>query len=551
MRKPLLIALMVALALLFPGQGFLSAQEGAVALKDIQGHWAQSYIVTLVERGVIRGYEDGTFRPDRAITRAEFVTLLVRELEPQAESSSAPAFEDVASGHWAYESIQKAAAAGWLKPAEYGRMFKADQPMGRGEAARLIVRAAGFAPEAAALTGSSSTFSDVQGEIKPYVDVAVAHGLLTGFPGGVFKPQGTLTRAEAGAIILRLTDPALRPATWTENYTFKITGRTNKVQVVRINLNRPDIEVKPVIAKGQIGQTESLMDMANRAGAIAAINGTYFAAYKDRYGDRFGEPFGTLVIDGRWLHLIYGGTTMAITPDKKVLMAPIEMEIEGSVDGHEGFWGAFHINATIDDLMVIYTKEWGPTTRRDRGATVTVENGRVTSVGGPDVPIPQNGYVVWFPEQYAKPDAWSWKNLAKVGVQADWKVKLKTHDLTPFEDPAWRNVEQAIGVGPQLVAGGKVVASPESMAKEKFTEGKIVSDPYNRSGVGVTRDGILIFAVTNYATMAEWAEIMRQLGAVEAMAMDSGASSGLIYQGKYLWQPGRELSNGLVVLQKK
>ncbi|MBT9259072.1 MAG: S-layer homology domain-containing protein [Clostridiales bacterium] len=550
MRKGLAPALILALLILVPGQGAL-AQEGTAVLRDIKGHWAEGYIVTLVERGIVRGYEDQTFRPDKPISRAEFVTLLVRELKPQVEVPSPPAFDDVARSHWAYEAIQKAAAAGWLQPAEYGRIFKADLPMGRGEAARLIVRAMGLAPEAAALTGISGTFSDVQGEIKPYVDVAVAHGLLTGFPGGVFKPQGTLTRAEAGVIILRLTDPSLRPATWTETYTFKITSRTNKVQVVRVNLNRPDIEVKPVIAKGQIGQTESLMDMANRVGAMAAINGTYFAAYKDRYGDRFGEPFGTLVIDGRWLHLTYQGTTLAITSDKKVLMAPLEMEIEGSVDGHEGFWGAFHINATIDDLMVLYTKEWGPTTRRDKGATVTVENGRVTAIGGPDVPIPQNGYVVWFPEKYAQPDQWSWKNLARVGAKVDWKVKFRTHDLQPFDDPAWRDVVQAIGVGPRLVAGGKVVATPESMAKEKFTESKIVSDPYNRSGVGVTRDGILIFAVTNYATMAEWAEIMRQLGAVEAMAMDSGASSGLIYQGKYLWQPGRELSNALVVLQKK
>lgn len=50
-------------------------------ITDIDGHWAQPYIASAVKKGWVKGYEDGTFKPDQYITRAEFVTLVNSVLE--------------------------------------------------------------------------------------------------------------------------------------------------------------------------------------------------------------------------------------------------------------------------------------------------------------------------------------------------------------------------------------------------------------------------------------------------------------------------------------
>lgn len=66
------------------------------------------------------------------------------------------------------------------------------------------------------------------------------------------------------------------------------------VQFVTINLNDPRLEVRPVLARDELGRTESLAGMAKRTGALAAINGSFFMAYNK--GD-YKPPWGLIVID--------------------------------------------------------------------------------------------------------------------------------------------------------------------------------------------------------------------------------------------------------------
>jgi hypothetical protein len=58
-----------------------SVYAGTLLFPDIAGHWAEQTIIRLVEKGVIKGYPDGTIRPDDIITRGEFAALLARNLE--------------------------------------------------------------------------------------------------------------------------------------------------------------------------------------------------------------------------------------------------------------------------------------------------------------------------------------------------------------------------------------------------------------------------------------------------------------------------------------
>jgi hypothetical protein len=92
--------------------------SGAVPhnFSDLSGHWSEQYVAFAAQKGWIFGYPDGTFRPDRPITRAEAVTLINRMLDRQADAEGVPAelvpdYGDITPTHWAYYSVLEAAVS--------------------------------------------------------------------------------------------------------------------------------------------------------------------------------------------------------------------------------------------------------------------------------------------------------------------------------------------------------------------------------------------------------------------------------------------------------
>ncbi|MGN1116245.1 MAG: S-layer homology domain-containing protein, partial [Candidatus Ornithomonoglobus sp.] len=103
-----------------------------VAITD----WFNNAISTATNAGIVNGYDDGTFGPNRPITRAEFAAIAARfDTDPYIGGDQ---FSDI-SGHWAEESINKAAADGWITGYEDGT-FRPDQYIVRSEAMTLINR---------------------------------------------------------------------------------------------------------------------------------------------------------------------------------------------------------------------------------------------------------------------------------------------------------------------------------------------------------------------------------------------------------------------------
>ena len=102
--------------------------------------WYNNAVSTMTEAKILFGYEDGTFGPDQPITRAEMAAIAARfdRFNNEPEIEDPPTFNDVA-GHWAEKDIEKAAAVGWLKGYEDGS-FRPDQYITRAEAMSLINR---------------------------------------------------------------------------------------------------------------------------------------------------------------------------------------------------------------------------------------------------------------------------------------------------------------------------------------------------------------------------------------------------------------------------
>lgn len=118
--------------------------------------WYNTYVSSMAKGGYVTGYPDGTFGGERDITRAEFVTLLVRFFDP---ATAAISFKDVSSGHWAYKNIVTAYAYGWINGYEDGT-FRPDQPITRAEAVTIINRILGRGIDASSTLGSFKNFSD-------------------------------------------------------------------------------------------------------------------------------------------------------------------------------------------------------------------------------------------------------------------------------------------------------------------------------------------------------------------------------------------------------
>lgn len=100
--------------------------------------WYSASIGILTAAGKLKGYPDGSFRPTRAITRAEFISLVSRFATPTDTSSAGASFSDIA-GNWAEESIRAAAAAGWIFGYPDGT-FRPNQSITRAEAMTVLNR---------------------------------------------------------------------------------------------------------------------------------------------------------------------------------------------------------------------------------------------------------------------------------------------------------------------------------------------------------------------------------------------------------------------------
>lgn len=118
---------------------FPHSLEPANTFSDVSnGKWYSASIGILTSAGKLKGYPDGTFRPTKAITRAEFFSLVSRFAAPSDSHSEGVFFSDI-SGHWAEESIQSASAAGWIIGFGDGT-FRPNQPISRAEAVAVLNR---------------------------------------------------------------------------------------------------------------------------------------------------------------------------------------------------------------------------------------------------------------------------------------------------------------------------------------------------------------------------------------------------------------------------
>lgn len=164
---------------------------------DIDGHWAQNSIIKLVNLGAISGNPDGTFKPDSNITRAQYVTMLVKAF--RIENQGGKVFADTAS-HWARDYIA-AAVAGGIASGYDNNNFGPNDAITREQMAVMVAKAAQLMPQADGRTPFTDS-SSISSWAVDAVAAAVNSGIISGYPDNTIRPQGNATKAEAVTVIL-------------------------------------------------------------------------------------------------------------------------------------------------------------------------------------------------------------------------------------------------------------------------------------------------------------------------------------------------------------
>lgn len=182
------------------------APQEVSAATDTSGHWAEASINSWINSGYISGYPDGTFRPNNAISRAEFVTIANKAFG--FTSSQGISFNDVKAGYWAYSEIQKGVAAGYVQGDASGT-FRPGSAVSRQEAAVMLARLRGYEDDEAASYGYTDRWAMANWAVGA-IGAVSRNGVMSGYPDKTFRPQRDLTRAEAVAALQKVASSSNR-----------------------------------------------------------------------------------------------------------------------------------------------------------------------------------------------------------------------------------------------------------------------------------------------------------------------------------------------------
>ena len=292
-----------------------------------------------------------------------------------------------------------------------------------------------------------------------------------------------------------------------------------------VDPRQPGVSLKPILPNPiSLVGTAPLIRTAQQASVAAAINGGFFNRNNQL-------PLGAIRLAGRWLSgPILGRGAIAWNANGETKFDRLTLqETLTTPDGQR--LPLTHLNsAYVQAGIARYTSDWGAsyTPLSDNEILVAVQNDRVLSqqpsgaAGTNAVTIPVNGYLLVVRS----------KRNAATSLPVGTALRLETI-VTP---PDFSRFQHIIGGGPLLVQNRQIVLDAKA---EQFSNAFAIEQA-NRSAIGQAGDGtVLIAAVhTNLdgtgATLADMAQIMQQLGAVNALNLDGGSSTTLYLGGQLL-----------------
>lgn len=205
MKKKLTIIIALLLVAIF------SINVGAASFKDINGHWAKNYIEGQANMGLLTGYPDGTFKPDKYLTNAEAITVinkLTRVFRVKDIN-----FTDVKNSDWYFNQYRVAVYTGFVQD-KHDKAYP-NKFISRGEISTMLGIVYGIEPNHSINLFKDVDSSTIQGG---YINALSSLGVIQGYPDGTFKPNNALKRGEYSTLLnviyTRLSNPVRYPAAY-------------------------------------------------------------------------------------------------------------------------------------------------------------------------------------------------------------------------------------------------------------------------------------------------------------------------------------------------
>jgi len=170
--------------------------------KDIETHWAKSYILKLISMGVVQGYPDGTIKPDNSITRAEAVTALMKAIGYGPAENPQFDFEDKKEIPDWVKGFLKTALDLKVVSGYEDNTFRASRNVTRQEVVIMLMKTFNFEPSDI----SNNNFADeerIASWSRRYVNTACNLGIVKGYNDNTFMPDKNVTRAELFTMIAK------------------------------------------------------------------------------------------------------------------------------------------------------------------------------------------------------------------------------------------------------------------------------------------------------------------------------------------------------------
>jgi hypothetical protein len=196
-------------------QSLINVTQAALFSDVPDSHPNYTAISFLRSRSIINGYEDGTFRPDRPVSRVEFlkIVLLASGNPVVAGDLDRSAFSDVPMGTWYFGFVNRALALGVASGYPDG-LFRPDRTVSRIEAIKMMLRSNRITE---ASLSSDASYSDIEAGswAVPYARFAQIARLFDSIPGNLLRPNEAMTRGQVAEMVYRFYQyrPDLLPTT--------------------------------------------------------------------------------------------------------------------------------------------------------------------------------------------------------------------------------------------------------------------------------------------------------------------------------------------------
>lgn len=239
-----------------PGTGGSTTdeEEATGGFGDISGHWAEETISALASKGLVSGVSDTSFAPNDTMSRAEFVTVVVRFLYPTAEFHS---------GTYWYSGYFTTAQAEGILPMTFREKYMTE-PITRQEMAYILVSALEQTGEVQTQLLSSKLIPDYSSITSGYqekVMKAFSMGIISGTDEAMtFSPNNTATRAECAVVLEKMVSPDTRlevdftvnPGAMTDMNRLDVSYTKSRATLsyTQGDANRPIAKVGDILVSG-------------------------------------------------------------------------------------------------------------------------------------------------------------------------------------------------------------------------------------------------------------------------------------------------------------